>query len=161
MSYQITQISGLSSILAGFSKALYDLDIQVASELSTIRARLQSLEVAKANTITITKNLIEENRAQDTSLINLGRAVTEKQAQIDWLKAKVASLDAKNAAQDASIKDLHDWVNEINGRLSGQVTALGQGQGSSNILGGLGTGLGISLPLLAVGGAALLLLTRR
>lgn len=149
MSYTTTQ---LTSIVTGLSKSIADLDAQIASELRTLwtannaqRARIEGIE-------TVNK--------QQWDSIGTRAVAADVWRKFDELNTKIRQLDAKNAAQDASIKDNHDWINEVNSRLSGQAIELGKSSGGG-ILGGLGTGLGISLPMIAVGVGAFFLLTRR
>ena len=74
----------------------------------------------------------------------------------------ITRLDTKNAQQDESITATKKQLNEVNDRLSKQVTDLGVSTTGNKIGTGLLTGLGISMPiLLIVGGLAAFLLLRK
>ena len=62
----------------------------------------------------------------------------------------ITRLDKKNAEQDESITATKKQLNEVNSRLSSQVTQTG-----------LLSGLGISMPILLIGGLAAFLLLRK
>ena len=73
----------------------------------------------------------------------------------------ITRLDTKNAQQDESITATKNQLNEVNSRLSKQITELGVSTTGNKIGTGLLTGLGISMPILLIGGLAAFLLLRK
>ena len=77
------------------------------------------------------------------------------------LRALKVTMDTKNAQQDESITATKKQLNEVNARLSKQVTDLGVSTTVDEIGTNFTTGLGISTPILLIGGLAALLLLRK
>ena len=73
----------------------------------------------------------------------------------------ITRLDTKNAQQDESITATKKQLNEVNARLSKQVTDLGVSTTGNKIGTSFLTGLGISMPILLIGGLAAFLLLRK